>query len=364
MTTERQAIEVMRQADACDDCFVRDRSLARAACDVPQPRWIGPRYFAARPRVAVVLINPGGGGSSADTAALNEEATVFRDFHRTGDYKPIRSYFERCLARRDKWLWRYRELFGLDHDEIAQLNIAWCATENNIYPSSMQDHCFERHTAALLRALDPHVVILSGGVSQPDRSRTRTRTHSLEGSKPSCPERRLFPQSITRIEDRGSPKKRRHVGWPSSFSQRPPEVRVPGRTRLRAPLHRHGRPCSAGSTATACGRTSSGTSRRPWPPRRASRSPRTWAGTAGRTTGRRSSTSTTRARATARRRRRWRTSSSCPLPHRARRRQMMKRRTPTPGSEALSARGRGRGHDHHLSAPVHALGVLEHLVEG
>lgn len=122
-----------------------------------------------------MLINPGGGGSSADTAALNEEATVFRDFHRTGDYKPIRSYFERCLARRDKWLWRYRELFGLDHDEIAQLNIAWCATENNIYPSSMQDRCFERHTAALLRALDPHVVILSGGVS-----RTGSESHPYE----------------------------------------------------------------------------------------------------------------------------------------------------------------------------------------
>jgi hypothetical protein len=156
----RQAIDRMQAAGTCDDCFRSPSKLQRPLCDVPQPRWIGASYADARPRIAVVLINPGGGRDQSPE--LSREASIFRSFHETGDYEPIRAYFSVRLRRGVRWLAWYRDVLGLDHDEIAQLNVAWCATKNDQYPAAMLRHCFDKHTSQLLRALDPEIVLLSG----------------------------------------------------------------------------------------------------------------------------------------------------------------------------------------------------------
>ncbi len=162
--TLKAAVAAMQGADGCEDCFRMGLGLTRSLCDAPQPRWIGKRYFAASPRVAVVLINPGGGGPSADPA-LAREADLFREFHRTGDYERVRDYFTAAISRGDRWLSWYRDTFGLNHDEIAQLNIAWCPTRENRHPGPMLRHCFNKHTSLLLRALEPNVVLLSGSAT-------------------------------------------------------------------------------------------------------------------------------------------------------------------------------------------------------
>jgi hypothetical protein len=154
------AIEVMRSAGSCDDCFQMRPDLARPLCDVPQPRWVGERYHLVRPRIALVLINPGGGRD--EDPSLLREAETFRKFHNTGDYGPIRAYFAVRLARNVPWLAWYRDVFGLRHEEIAQLNVAWCATQQDKYPAQMLNHCFGKHTTQLLRALNPDIVLLSG----------------------------------------------------------------------------------------------------------------------------------------------------------------------------------------------------------
>lgn len=162
--TLEAAVEAMQAARGCEDCFRMNLSLTRSLCDAPQPRWIGKRYFTASPRVAVVLINPGGGGSSADPA-LACEANLFRAFHTTGDYQKVRDYFAAANRRGDRWLSWYRDTLGLNHDDIVQLNIAWCATRENRYPGPMLRHCFEKHTSRLLLALEPDVILLSGSAT-------------------------------------------------------------------------------------------------------------------------------------------------------------------------------------------------------
>jgi hypothetical protein len=137
LKTLNAAVAAMQGADGCEDCFRMGLGLARSLCDAPQPRWIGKRYFATSPRVAVVLINPGGGGPSADPA-LAREADLFRDFHRTGDYERVRDYFTAAISRGDRWLSWYRDTFGLNHDEIAQLNIAWALRVR----TAIQGRCF------------------------------------------------------------------------------------------------------------------------------------------------------------------------------------------------------------------------------
>lgn len=155
------SVAKMRGAATCDDCFKMGIGLVRAFCNVAQPRWIGTGYFSSSPRVVVALINPGGGGSSA-TPALRAEADLFREFYRTGDYDVVRAYFGDSIQRGDPW-WRwYQTVLGLEHDQIAQINVAWCPTKSNRYPLRMLRHCFQKHTSGLLAALAPNVVLLSG----------------------------------------------------------------------------------------------------------------------------------------------------------------------------------------------------------
>jgi hypothetical protein len=162
--TMRIAIDVLRDAGGCEECFVRDRSLpdpslSRAVCDVPHPRWIGPKYFKSKLRIVVVLINPGTG---KDRDFHQREAAIFREFYKSGDYKPVRSFYEKSLTDGHPFLAWYRDRLGLDHASIAQINIPWCPTEGNKYPRTMLNHCFERRTSRLLETLAPHVVLLSG----------------------------------------------------------------------------------------------------------------------------------------------------------------------------------------------------------
>jgi hypothetical protein len=42
------------------------------------------------------------------------------------------------------------------------VNIAWCAEGNNCYPPEMLKACFVSHTAPLLRARNPHLILLGG----------------------------------------------------------------------------------------------------------------------------------------------------------------------------------------------------------
>lgn len=163
---ELDAVKVIQNAGGCDVCFRTIPGLRRAQPNLPKPRWIGEGYFDAKPRVVVALINPGQ-GKDLPSSFHRREAELFTRFYKTGDYGPIRGYFrerfqgERHGEYRPVFTW-YEDLFDLKFEQIAQINIAWCADDGNRHPTSMLRTCFERHTSALLAALKPDAVLLSG----------------------------------------------------------------------------------------------------------------------------------------------------------------------------------------------------------
>ena len=165
--SEERAIAIMRGVAGCNHCFETVHGLERVPDGVPKPRWIGSRYYAARQGVVLVLLNPGEGRTLSEDWKRREQK-VFEAFRNGGDYEDIRNYFRLrrdeelrgTTATRPVFSW-YEKTFRLAFEEVAQINMAWCASKGNKY-RPMLDPCFERHTGVLLQALEPHVVLLSG----------------------------------------------------------------------------------------------------------------------------------------------------------------------------------------------------------
>ena len=146
----------------CRRCF--DQSWAKPALiDVAQPRWIGPRYFEARVKILVTALNPGAGKMrEREDEEFRQTLYDYRDGKRTRE--DLFAFQKEDIPR---WsLGRFESFYlkgmGLCLDEIALANIAWCADVNNKWPSQMLSKCFELHTCALIKILEPHVVVLSG----------------------------------------------------------------------------------------------------------------------------------------------------------------------------------------------------------
>lgn len=152
LVEEHRVIDVMRSAAGCNYCFDTIAGLQRVQWGLPKPRWIGSRYSTACPRVVVVLLNPG------DSSGLGEEwnhreRNHFDAFFENDDYDQVRDYFR---TRREEELngttsakpvfsW-YESVLGLVFEDIAQVNMAWCASVGNNYRKMLQP-CFERGTA-------------------------------------------------------------------------------------------------------------------------------------------------------------------------------------------------------------------------
>ncbi len=64
----------------CRVCFHRF-PVESPLIDIAQPRWIGPRYWSAPLRVAIVMLNPGSGEFREDSADARSRAllSAFRD---------------------------------------------------------------------------------------------------------------------------------------------------------------------------------------------------------------------------------------------------------------------------------------------
>ena len=150
----RRALEVMR----CNACFEAGE-VKRSFVDLPQPRYIGPRYAASSPRIAWLMINPGEGEEDPDNRSWRAVLTQYR-----GGEATLEEVFQ--VQRRFMPTWNELMPFiakhGLSVDRLALVNVAWCATVKNKYPGSMLTRCWTMHTAGWLKELAPEVVILSG----------------------------------------------------------------------------------------------------------------------------------------------------------------------------------------------------------
>jgi hypothetical protein len=154
-----------RRAVACSACF-EERLANRAEVDLAQPRWIGRSYWVAEPRVAIVMLNPGSGEARSDSANARLRSLLHGFANGTTHLDEIFDHQGRDIPNRGNG-GSFKRFFlegaGLQLDQIALANIAWCATKGNVYPGPMLKRCFERHTRPLLTMLRPDVIVLSGG---------------------------------------------------------------------------------------------------------------------------------------------------------------------------------------------------------
>ena len=151
-----------RRAVACFEAG----ALKPALVDRAQPRWVGPRYRSATPKVVLLLINPGSGKGHAPNATLRE---LLRGFEAGEvDLGRIMEFQKRDIPRwgRGGFASAYLDRLGLDLESVALANVAWCAERDDRYPGWMLSRCFERHTADLLRLLEPDAVVLCGAAAQ------------------------------------------------------------------------------------------------------------------------------------------------------------------------------------------------------
>ena len=166
MSTTTDLEDLAREACHCRSCF-DDPNLGLSAptIAIAQPRWVGPRYWHSPQRILIALLNPGSGESRNDDADdhMYRELLEFRDKRRTLD--AIFAYQAKDMpnwGRSGNFLLFYVAGLDLELDDLAFVNIAWCATAGNKYPPQMLSNCYERFTSRLVAILSPRNVLLSG----------------------------------------------------------------------------------------------------------------------------------------------------------------------------------------------------------
>jgi len=152
------------RAVRCRCCFEK-LEVSAPLIDIASPRWVGPKYWEANPRILILMLNPGSGDGRRD----GKDAHFRNILHafKNGSAS-LNDIFEHQVQDMPNWgnkgrfLKFYEEGLGLNLSDVAFGNIAWCPTKQNKYPSKMLARCFTTHTDSLIQILNPDVVLLSG----------------------------------------------------------------------------------------------------------------------------------------------------------------------------------------------------------
>jgi hypothetical protein len=109
------------------------------------------------------MINPGAGQANQRDQNWRNALMAFRQ-----GVSDLGDVFAEQRQHMPHWndLIPFIERHGLDVDNLAVVNVAWCASAGNKYPKAMLRQCWTRHTAAWLRCLAPDIAILSGSAAQ------------------------------------------------------------------------------------------------------------------------------------------------------------------------------------------------------
>jgi len=160
--------QLTKTAVACNVCF-ETLGLHRTRVAHAQPRWIGADYWSSDTRVAIVMLNPGSGESRNDRMDVRFNRLLEEYGAGTRPLEDVLAHEREDMPNwgHGRFLQFYSSHLGLRLDRIAFVNVAWCATKNNVYPDPMLAECFVRHTLPLLRILQPRFVLLSGSKTRP-----------------------------------------------------------------------------------------------------------------------------------------------------------------------------------------------------
>jgi len=155
----------------CRKCF--DQKLADSALiDVAQPRWIGPRYFKAPKKILIITQYPGV-GTPKKQQADDEFSKILHEYKDgTKTRQALFTFQKHSIPKwgrtkkgetKGSFFKFYMDGMELCLDEVAFVNIAWCATDNeNKHPAKMLSQCFTINTRELIKVIKPDVAILSG----------------------------------------------------------------------------------------------------------------------------------------------------------------------------------------------------------
>lgn len=170
MTNLKDLNGMMSEAIACNYCFMNDRKHEwnnvpkrpeSRLDDLPVLPWVGDSYFRVRPRIIVMMLNP---GHAAATHKLDRRdlGKQFKCGHI--DYE---EYNKRLISLVPQWgfgkISKWLTAVGLDPGRIAFLNMALCAVANDKYNDiPLFTTCFQRHTCNIVKGLEPDIVVLCG----------------------------------------------------------------------------------------------------------------------------------------------------------------------------------------------------------
>lgn len=160
-----EAIRLYREAGSCVKCFeTTPVNLPSGGCRFPQPRWIGPKYRVAEPRILVCLINPGAGREPE----REFENLLFEFFQGKQNFYEINDYIGRNIKSwgGGKFLRMINHHMKLDLRNVAIMNISLCPMVDNegvnYHSRYTLDTCFQNHTSKIMSALQPDKVVLCG----------------------------------------------------------------------------------------------------------------------------------------------------------------------------------------------------------
>lgn len=171
MSDERFSIlaEQSRCAVKCTYCFSNARvghwqhvpkRPANRPDDVAAVPYVGTQYWDRSPRVAVMMLNPG--GAAADHKLARRDAGLALGKGEI-DYA---CYNETMATLLPKWgfgrVLQWINAVGFSADEIAFLNMALCAVERDAYFPELFEACFAQNTRHMLITLKPSVLLLCG----------------------------------------------------------------------------------------------------------------------------------------------------------------------------------------------------------
>ena len=187
-------MNITLEAMRCNTCF-EDDSLKRSTIDLAQPRWVGPAYWFAKPRIVILLINPGAGSHFAAKRNHCDRALL----HEALRSKKLDTYLAQQRRNLGKWgrgkFWKFffESELELNPDAIALANIALCASRENRYPNKMLTTCFEQFSRRILFCLNPDVVLLCGSAVNRFRDKVQEKLPSSKGYSydPLRPPRRI-----------------------------------------------------------------------------------------------------------------------------------------------------------------------------
>lgn len=151
---------ICAQAVCCNRCFPK-MAVVRPSVNLAQPRYVGPNYWSSKERRLLLMINPGAGDEAPSDQAMRRDLISYRD-----QTISLEQLFERQRAYFAEWgrgkFLPYVKSLGGPLASVALLNVAWCSTQGDKYPTARLQTSLDAYTKRAIEALQPTTIVACG----------------------------------------------------------------------------------------------------------------------------------------------------------------------------------------------------------